>query len=123
MEQAAVILLAHGSSDANWQRTFEQLAAPTCQALPHARIAYMELCSPSLQDVVAQQVAEGAQAIKVVPLFLARGRHLRKDIPAMLADLQDAHPGVDMELTAPIGEAPALGEAVRSVVEGILERR
>ena len=115
-----ILLLAHGSSDARWCQTFEALAAPTLQSLPEARVAYMELASPSLEEEVEKAVAEGIDHIRVVPLFLAAGRHLRKDVPAMLADYRERH-GIHITLLPPIGEDPRLGEALRDIVQGTLE--
>jgi len=115
-EAHRIILLAHGSSDARWCQTFEQLAAPTVQSVPGSRIAYMELAEPSLEAVVEQGVKEGIRHFRVVPLFLAAGRHLRKDVPAMIKALESAH-DVSINLAPPIGENPQLGEAIRDVVE------
>lgn len=115
-EAHRIILLAHGSSDARWCQTFEQLAAPTVQSVPGSRIAYMELAEPSLEAVVEQGVKEGIRHFRVVPLFLAAGRHLRKDVPAMITALESAH-DVSINLAPPIGENPQLGEAIRDVVE------
>lgn len=115
-EAHRIILLAHGSSDARWCQTFEKLAAPTVESVRDARIAYMELAEPSLETVVEEGVREGVRIFKVVPLFLAAGRHLRKDVPAMIKALEDTH-GVSIGLAPPIGENPQLGEAIRAVVE------
>lgn len=114
-----VILLAHGSSDPNWQATFEALSQPSCEALPQAVVGYMELCEPSLEQQIARLKKEGATRIKIVPLFLARGRHLRKDVPEMLETYR-ARYDIELELTPPIGEHPALAESIRSIVADIL---
>lgn len=115
-----VILLAHGSTDPNWQRTFEDLASPALSRSEHAVLAHMELCEPSLETAVAEAVEQGYKAITVLPLFLARGRHLRKDVPAMLDELRDRH-GVAIELTAPVGEHPLLAEALGHIVTDFLK--
>lgn len=116
----AVILLAHGSSDIHWCQTFENLAQPTLGSIGNASIAYMELSSPSLQDVVREGKANGMADFVVIPLFLAAGRHLRKDIPAMIAELE-RNQDVRIQLTPPVGENPLLGLAIRDVVIQTLE--
>ena len=115
-----ILLLAHGSSDRRWCDTFEALARPTLESLPEARVAYMELAEPSLEAEVEQAVADGVTDIRVVPLFLAAGRHLRKDVPAMLAGYRERL-GVDITLLPPIGEDPRLGQALREIVSDSLE--
>jgi sirohydrochlorin cobaltochelatase len=115
MSSPRIILLAHGSSDKRWCETFEQLAAPTLASVDNARVAYMELAEPSIDTIIMDGVAEGITEFTIVPLFLAAGRHLRKDVPAMIEELEKAH-GVSIQLAPPIGENPLLGEAIRDVV-------
>lgn len=115
-----ILLLAHGSSDRRWCETFEALAAPTLDSLPEARVAYMELAEPSLEAEVEKAVAEGITDIRVVPLFLAAGRHLRKDVPAMLDAYRDRL-GLQVTLLPPIGEDPRLGLALKDIVADSLE--
>lgn len=111
-----IILLAHGSSDKRWCETFEALAQPTLDAVSGSQIAYMELASPSLQSVIADSAGEGITEFSIVPLFLAAGRHLRKDVPAMVRELEQSL-GVTIELGAPVGENPLLGFAIRDLVQ------
>ena len=115
MTSPRVILLAHGSSDKRWCETFEKLAAPTLASVDNARVAYMELAEPSIDTIIMEGVAEGITEFTIVPLFLAAGRHLRKDVPAMIEELEKAH-GVSIQLAPPIGENPLLGQAIRDVV-------
>lgn len=110
-----IILLAHGSSDPRWRRTFQALATPTLESVPGSRIAYMELAEPSLETVIKEGAREGIRQYTVVPLFLAAGRHLRKDIPMIIEDLQ-AQYEVDITLAPPIGENPELAKAIRDVI-------
>jgi len=115
-DQHRIILLAHGSSDERWCRTFEKLAAPTVESVPGAQIAYMELVEPSLDAIVKEGVHDGVRSFTVVPLFLAAGRHLRKDVPAMIKALEQNF-DVTIGLAPPIGENPQLGDAIRDVVQ------
>lgn len=117
-----IILLAHGSSDRRWCETFEALAEPTLKAVPGAVVAYMELAEPSMEQVVAEAASGGCRSFTVLPLFLAAGRHLRKDVPAMIAEMKAAH-GVEIELAPPVGENPELGLAIRDVVKQSLARQ
>lgn len=120
--EPAIILLAHGSSDSRWCKTFEKLAGPTLQSVPGSRIAYMELAEPSIDTVVSEGVEKGTRAFTIVPLFLAVGRHLRKDVPGMITELEKIY-GVTISLAAPIGENPQLGDAICDVVRQELARQ
>ena len=121
MNSPRIILLAHGSSDKRWCETFEQLAAPTLASVKNARVAYMELAEPSIETVIKEGIAEDVNEFTIIPLFLAAGRHLRKDVPAMIGELEKAH-GVTIQLAPPIGENPLLGQAIRDVVMLQLEQ-
>jgi len=115
MNSRGIILLAHGSSDKRWCDTFEALAEPTLKGISNSRIAYMELAEPSLESVVHDGVAAGTREFTIVPLFLAAGRHLRRDVPAMIEGLEQAT-GASILLTPPIGENPLLGQAIKDIV-------
>ncbi|MGP4842554.1 sirohydrochlorin chelatase [Marinobacter sp. 1Y8] len=111
-----VLLLAHGSSDPKWCETFEALARPSLEAIPEAAIAYMELSEPSLASEIARASHDGVEKVTVLPLFLAAGRHLRKDVPEMLAQLSVQY-GVATELAAPIGEHPLLAKSISEIAK------
>lgn len=77
----------------------EALAAALRPLLGGARllVAYNEFCAPSLEDAVAQAVAEGARAITVVPSMLTPGGvHSEVEIPESIARARGRHPGVEI---------------------------
>lgn len=121
MTSPRIILLAHGSSDQRWCETFEKLAEPTLKSVDNSRVAYMELAEPSMDTVIRDGVAEGVTDFTIIPLFLAAGRHLRKDVPGMIEELEHTH-GATIELAPPIGDNPLLGQAIRDVVMLQLEQ-
>lgn len=122
--KTASILLAHGSSDPHWLAPFDQLLQRIRSSLtnPQARaeLAYMELAEPSLQTQVKRLASEGYNRIDVLPLFFAAGRHLRKDVPAMLDELQQQLQQQDIKISihlhTPIGLEPEVADAISQVV-------
>ncbi|WP_027349332.1 CbiX/SirB N-terminal domain-containing protein [Halotalea alkalilenta] len=117
--QSTLIILAHGSTDPAWQAPFATLEARLRERLgPQLRLAYMELCSPLLEEVV-QELAEAhpeGTRIDVLPLFFAAGRHLRKDVPAQLEALAQEHPRLELALLPPVGQHPAFIDVVAEIV-------
>lgn len=103
---AAVILFAHGSRDPLWRLPIEAVAAEIRQQQPDAAVlcAYLELCTPSLQEAAAQLVANGAQHVKVFPLFFGVGKHAREDLPQLMDELKAAHPEIRVDLLPTAGE-------------------
>ncbi|SDM12291.1 sirohydrochlorin cobaltochelatase [Modicisalibacter muralis] len=117
--QHALILLAHGSRDRRWRAPFDDLAAALAERLETPlRMAYMELCEPSLASVAAELEAAGYRRADILPLFFAAGRHLREDVPAQIETLRGVHPTLDLELLAPVGEHPAFADALAGIIAG-----
>lgn len=114
----ALIVLAHGSTDPRWQAPFETLEQRLQGRMSTpVRLAYMELCDPLIETVVAELHAEGHDSIDILPLFFAAGRHLREDVPAQLDALRDTHKGLSLSLLDPVGQHPAFADTVVSIVE------
>jgi sirohydrochlorin cobaltochelatase len=111
------ILLAHGSRDERWREPIEAVAARILQDDPGARVvcAYMELATPDLHTAAAGLVADGALAIRIVPLFLGMGKHAREDLPLQLETLRKAWPQIDFSLARIVGEEPELVELLARI--------
>jgi sirohydrochlorin cobaltochelatase len=113
-----IALIAHGSRDPEWRRPFERIAAALEKRLPSVAVAlcYLEH-GPSIDEALAALVAKGAGTIRVVPLFLGAGGHVKEDIPRLIAS---ANPAVPVSVDPPIGEQARLIEAI---AEGIASPR
>lgn len=104
----AVVLFAHGSRDPLWHKPIEAVAAQMAQAGVRVRCAYLELSQPDLGTACQELASQGVNSIAVVPMFLGVGRHVREDLPGLMARLQTNHPAVRFELKTPVGEDPRL---------------
>jgi sirohydrochlorin cobaltochelatase len=123
----AIILFAHGSRDPLWRAPLEAVASTISAQHPQlpVRCAYLELCAPDLPTVAIEVIAACAinagttggndllnvpsstpLSIRIVPMFLGMGKHAREDLPELVAALRHAHPEVNFEVVAPIGEDP-----------------
>ena len=102
----AIILLAHGARDPAWAAPFEAVAARVRTRAPEAvvRLAFLELMTPSLAQAGAELAGLGCTRVDVVPVFLGGGGHVRRDVPAQLERLRQAHPGVAFTLHPALGE-------------------
>jgi sirohydrochlorin cobaltochelatase len=112
-----VVLLAHGSRDPDWRRPFEQIALSLQKKAPAlaVAIAYLEH-GASLDEAIAALAAKGAAFVRIVPLFLGEGGHVKEDLPRLLASARPAHPGVELVMEPAIGEQPALIEAIAALI-------
>jgi sirohydrochlorin cobaltochelatase len=116
--KCGVLLFAHGARDPRWADPFEDVARRVRERDPSlsVRLAYLELMTPSLQEAGLALAAEGCEHVDVVPLFLGAGGHVRKDLPAQLAQLADTCPGVHWQLQPAIGEVDNVIEAMAQAV-------
>ena len=109
-----IVLFAHGSRDAEWARPFERVAAALSKRKEFlVKIAYLELMRPSLDEALADLVAGGVEAIRIVPMFLGMGGHVREDLPRLVAA---ANPPVKVTIDPPIGEQASVIEAIAAAV-------
>jgi sirohydrochlorin cobaltochelatase len=113
-----VVLFAHGSRDAEWARPFRKLAAVVSNKLPDAevRLAYLEQMQPPLAQAIKELVEKNCATIRVVPVFLGQGGHVRNDLPTMVSAIQGAYPHVKFLLEPPIGEQASVIEAIASAI-------
>ncbi len=109
-----VVLFAHGSRDPAWCEPIEAVARRIRDMEPGARVAcaYLELTPPNLPTCVAALLAEGARSIAIWPMFLGSGRHVREDLPRLVGELRDCHPGVEFTLQPAIAEHPGVLDAM-----------
>lgn len=113
-ERPAIILFAHGARDPRWAEPFLRVVDRVRAAAPDlaVELAYLEHLEPNL-DVAARRLADGgARAIRVVPLFLGRGGHLRVEVPRLVAATAAGLPGVAIELALPAGDDDAVIDAL-----------
>ena len=109
------ILLAHGSSDPDWSNAFVKMTQDATKGNHDAALAFMELSEPSLEAEVKLASQDGYTEAQVLPLFLAQGRHLKKDVPAMLAEYEEKY-SIQTKLLPPIGEHPILSKAIDAII-------
>ena len=103
-----IVLFAHGSRDERWRAPVEAVARRVAEIDTQARVscAYLELVEPDLRGATEALIREGARSIRVLPLFLGMGRHVREDLPRLLAELRAHYPTVEFTLAGAVGEEP-----------------
>ena len=110
-----MILFGHGARDARWKEPFtrlaQKLAATRGEAGP-VSLAFLELMTPGLPEAIAAQAALGCDAITVVPVFFGQGGHIRRDLPALIAQCQAAHPNVRLSCASAVGEDDGVLDAI-----------
>lgn len=112
--KTAIILFAHGARDPEWANPMRRVQAAIRQRVPGTpvELAFLEFMAPDLPACAHRLIAEGADKLVVLPMFIARGGHLKKEVPVMLDTLRETNPAVEFVLAGAIGEHPAVIEAM-----------
>lgn len=115
----AIILFAHGARDPEWARPVQALLDTIKARRPgmHACTAFLEFMPPTLEAAIDDCVAGGSRHITIVPVFLAQGGHLKREVPPMMERARMRHPGVTLQLTGAIGEQREVIDAMAVAIE------
>ena len=122
MSRRAIILFAHGARDPQWARPFQQLVTELGELLPGERIvlAFLELMQPSLPACAASLHGEGVRSVRVVPVFLGSGGHLKEDLPRLVATIRGNYPDLEIAVEPPIGEQ---AQVIAAIARAIATRK
>jgi sirohydrochlorin ferrochelatase len=75
-----VVLIGHGSSDKNAHDAFVYAANAIRPYYRNVEFCFLELDRPNIEDGIGQVVARDPQAILIVPYFLHKGAHIKRDV-------------------------------------------
>ncbi len=107
MATTAVVLFAHGARSPEWSAPLRTLQGAVRQRGVEARIAFLELQTPALPEVL-DDLAGDYDAIHVLPVFWAEAGHVRNELPAMLAAARARHPAVRFTQLPTLSQLPGL---------------
>lgn len=114
LEQHALILFAHGARDPSWADPMRDVQALIQSQSPQTRVclSFLEFLTPTLETCVDSLLAEGISRITLLPMFMASGGHLIKDLPNQVAALRLKYPSLRIDVTPPAGVAPPVQQAI-----------
>ena len=108
---AGVVIFAHGSSIESANAAVEAVAAAAAQSGDfQVEVGFLAPVHPTLEEAAAKLIARGARRVTIVPYFLTLGLHLQRDLPNIVARIQESHAGVEIAVTPPLDGHPALVE-------------
>ena len=82
--------------------------------------AHMELAQPDIATAFDRCVVRGASLIIVFPYFLSPGRHWREDIPRLVEEAAECHPGIRWKVTAPFGLHEGMTDIITERINEVL---
>jgi sirohydrochlorin ferrochelatase len=112
MSKVAVLLIAHGSRQAEANEDSFYLAAELRRRGRYGIVepAFLELAEPAIDAGAAKCVAQGAEQVILLPCFLSAGIHVRRDLAEACRRLAERFPAVRFRLADPLGRHPRLVE-------------
>ena len=113
-ESSAIVLFGHGARDPEWAGPMRRIRDRMLSQAdaPGVELAFLEFMQPTLPEAIATLAANGARRIAVVPIFLAQGGHLKRDLPVLLDEVRQAHPQCTITLANAAGEADPVVDAM-----------
>ncbi len=111
MSKTCALLLSHGSRDFSADLEMKKCAEAYQARHPEisVRFGYLELAEPSFNSEL-EKAAQTFNVVRILPLFLFPGSHLKKDIPEMIQSAQAKNPQTQFQLAPALGASPAMAE-------------
>ena len=117
----ALVLVAHGSrregSNDEVRRLTAHLRSQAEEHYPVVELGFLELAEPGLDRALETAISRGVAEVVVLPYFLAAGRHVREDVPAVVEAVRLRHPEVYFRVTPHLGATEAVAEILLRLAE------
>ena len=117
MPSSAVILFAHGAREPEWAQPLEGIRDRLRAVAIPVELAFLEFMSPSLDEAAARLAGKGTETVVIVPLFLAQGAHLKRELPAMVEKIGKRHAKTAFRVAPALGDSPEILAAITEWVQ------
>jgi sirohydrochlorin cobaltochelatase len=133
MSKKGLLLVGHGSSLPYNKQLVEDTARLVSRKDPGyiVKCAFMNMNTPTIREALEEFRKEDIDTVVVVPLFLARGVHINRDIPEVLGLPEGSYRGsflkngsdIPLVYADPIGSDPLLAELMlKNAARALRER-
>jgi sirohydrochlorin ferrochelatase len=89
------------------------------QLTPWVGAGFLNFSQPTLGQVVAQAVSDGAKRLVILPYFLIQGHYVAHELGRLLQSLRADHPRGELLLADVLGDHPALAALAGSRVQAV----
>ena len=115
----SVLLVSHGSHSPQTKEEVIRLVEILKKKIRIEifELAFLEVESPDIPMGIDICVQKGATEVLVLLNFLNSGRHVGKDIPAIVAQAQDKYPKVKFSISQPIGQHEKISELFVDLIQ------
>ena len=114
-QKFGLLVVGHGSSMPYNKELIEDIAARMAKKTEAVvRVGFMNMNQPTIKDGLDGFDGTGVKKIVVFPLFLARGVHIKEDIPNLIGlkegQKRIAYKGYDIVYADPLGSDDLIAE-------------
>lgn len=112
-----LVLLGHGARDPEWAEPLKEVASRIRRdsGSKYVELAFLEFMSPDLDASVHQLVQAGCTKITILPMFIAQGGHLKRDLPVAVDRLRQLCPTIELVLAPAVGTAETILAAMATL--------
>lgn len=121
----AVLLMAHGSRDAEARAEYRRIHEALAKRLTPVPVVFAVLefpgedGLPSIQEGWQQCLESGARRVVAVPFFLFPAGHVREDLPTELQAARETGRWADIDFLPPLGPADEILDVVAARAEEV----
>lgn len=119
----AVILFAHGSAVEEANAGVRELARRIQEAdsYGYVRASFLGPGQPELGAAIADAMEAGFQRVVVIPFFLTLGKHLRRDLPRLVAAEKQKYPCLEIQVGRSLEDHPEMTSLILSRIREVTE--
>ncbi len=107
-----LLLAAHGARDDRTVAAARAIASMTAEHLAGVpvELGFLEFTRPTIAEGLARLAEGGVRQATLVPLFLARGAHVERDIPAIVDEFSRGEPSLSVQVAQHVGAWPEMAD-------------
>ena len=100
-----LLLVGHGSRSDEGASEMRALGKLVADALPDVAVdvGFLEMTDPPAGPVLDELAASGCRRVVVLPLVLLGAGHAKSDVPAVVLEARQRHPGLHVHFGSPLG--------------------
>lgn len=117
-----ILVIAHGSRDKKTEDMFEVIVSMLRDKLNNIIVesAFLEFSDKNIKTGLKILVDKGVDDIKIIPYFLFKGVHMKRDIPNEIHEFIEQNEGVKVQLGEEIGVDERIVEILEERTKAIL---
>ncbi|WP_404317412.1 sirohydrochlorin chelatase [Malaciobacter canalis] len=116
-----LVIIAHGSrlesSNKEIHNLAEKLKINNIDNNLKITYAFLELCEPSINKSIKDEIINGCNEIEVFPYFLAAGKHVKDDIPKEIDKLKEEYPDIKFKILPHLGSCKEIVSLIFSQLQ------